>query len=77
MTREEGFEIAEKYEQIWPKSMKYFLEITGLSEVELYEKMAELRRWELMNIGLPLNSEWRDISEAGVPFVQRLIDGKE
>jgi N-acetyl sugar amidotransferase len=75
MTREEGFEIAEKYEQIEPKSLEYFLEATGLSYQELLDKIADLRHPKAQNLAIPVNPEWRDIPEAGKPFVQRLIEG--
>jgi len=35
MTREEGFEIAKKYDPMRPKIMDYYLQITGLSEEEV------------------------------------------
>jgi N-acetyl sugar amidotransferase len=77
MTREEGFEIAEKYEQIEPKSLEYFLEATGLSCQELLDIIANLRHSKAQNLAIPINPEWRDIPEAGKPFVQRLIDEEE
>jgi hypothetical protein len=77
ITREEGFEIAKKYEQILPESIRYFLEITGMTFDELVDKLAPLVHEKIYAKGGRLTKEWRDIPEAGVPFVQRLIGGEE
>jgi N-acetyl sugar amidotransferase len=74
MTREEGFEIAEKYEQIRPESLKYFMEITGLKLDELRTAMEHHIKPQIKELNV--KPEWRDIPEAGKPFVQRLIDGE-
>jgi hypothetical protein len=77
MTREEGFEIAERYEQILPGSLKYFMEITGLTRTELLLQISALQQEKIFNTMIPIGKEWRDIPEAGKPFVQRIIDGEE
>lgn len=77
MSREEAFELAIKYEQIEPKSLQYFLEITGLSPVEFREKIEALKHPAIQGINLPAEKEWRKVEEAGKTFVQRLIEGAE
>jgi len=77
MTREEGFKIAEKYERIFPGSMKYFLEITGLTIEEMSDSIEKFRPDVLKGVSLPVDKEWRCIPEAGKPYVQRLINGEE
>jgi N-acetyl sugar amidotransferase len=77
MTREEGFKIAKRYEQILPGSIDYFLKITGLTFNELIDRLAPLVSQKVYAHSGKFSSEWRDILEAGVPFAQRLIDGEE
>lgn len=47
MTREEGFEIAKKYDTERPQILDYYLKITGYSEEEFYKIMKSLRCPEL------------------------------
>jgi N-acetyl sugar amidotransferase len=72
MTREEGFKIRKRYEQIEPKSLEYFSEITGMSVEEIYGIMLGK---QVGNFELAIGKEWREIPEAGKPYVQRLING--
>lgn len=44
LTREEGFELAKKYDTQRPKAMEYYLEITGLSKEEFERVMANHRK---------------------------------
>jgi N-acetyl sugar amidotransferase len=77
MTREEGFELAKKYERILPKSISYFLGITGMTFGELIYKLEPLAHEKMYENGGSFSEEWRDVPEAGKPFAQRLIDGEE
>jgi len=43
LTREEGFELAKKYDQERPQALDYYLQITGYTEAEFYEIMQEKR----------------------------------
>jgi len=43
LTREEGFELAKKYDSQRPKALDYYLEITGLSEDEFVRVLKSLR----------------------------------
>ena len=43
LTREEGFELAKKYDTERPEALDYYLEITGLSEEEFHEIMRHHR----------------------------------
>ncbi len=44
LTREEGFELAKKYDTQRPQAMEYYLEITGLSEEEFEGVMTSHRK---------------------------------
>ncbi|MFA5130455.1 MAG: N-acetyl sugar amidotransferase [Patescibacteria group bacterium] len=78
MTREEGFEKARNYEQIEPRSLEYYKEITGLSKHKISEILTGLGHTAVKEkkVKLPFAKEWREISNAGKPFMQRLIDGE-
>ena len=76
ISREEGFVLAEKFEQIEPESLKYFLKTAGMTKEEMLEKISSLQSEKLFNTAIPIADEWRDIPEAGKPFMQRLIDGE-
>lgn len=76
ISREQGFELAEKFEQIEPESLWYFLKATGMTYEELSDSIANLRHPKAKNLAIPINPEWRDIPEAGKPFMQRLVDGE-
>jgi hypothetical protein len=76
ITREQGFELAEKYEQIEPESLKYFLEAAGMTKEEMLEKISALQSEKIYNTKITTDQEWRDIPEAGKPFMQRLVDGE-
>jgi N-acetyl sugar amidotransferase len=76
ISRERAFELAEEYEQIEPESLKYFLEIAGLSKKEFVLEMREKACPQLKCKGVRVHDEWRDIPQAGKPFMQRLVDGE-
>lgn len=76
LTREEGFELAKKYDFERPEALDYFLKITGMSETEFYEKMKKHRVNEIKNIDLPVKTKKRSNTEVIKPFVQQLIDKK-
>ena len=44
LTREEGFKIAEKEDQITPKALDYYLKITGYSKKEILRYFKKLRK---------------------------------
>jgi N-acetyl sugar amidotransferase len=76
ISKEEGFRLAERYERILPKSIHYFLGITGMTFKELATKLAPLVHEKCYKNTSRFIEEWRDIPEAGKPFMQRLIDGE-
>jgi N-acetyl sugar amidotransferase len=77
MTREEGFEIIQKYERIEPKSLEYFMQITGLDKQDIDRLIKNFQPEQVKGTSFFMSKEWRNIPEAGKPFVQRLIDGEE
>ncbi len=63
-------------EQMRPKSLDYYLEITGMSEMEFYEAISKLRHPAAKGKHIPISKDIRQCEEAGKPFMQRLIDGE-
>lgn len=44
LTREEGFKIAKKYDEVEPDSLKYYLKITGLKKEKFYNTLYKQRQ---------------------------------
>lgn len=74
LTREEGFELAGKYDTEIPESLEYYLKITGMSKEEFYKIMKEKRLDEIKNIELPVIQKTRKNKERILPFAQQLIE---
>lgn len=73
LTRKEGFELIHKHDQERPDALDYYLNITGLSEVEFYEIMKSKRLDKLKDTELPVHSKERPNAEKLVPFVEQII----
>jgi len=74
LTREEGMELARKYDTEIPEALKYYLEITGITEDEFYSTMKKLRKDKIKNADIPLKKKTRKNKETIKPFMQQLID---
>jgi N-acetyl sugar amidotransferase len=74
ITREQGFEIAQKYEQIEPKDLHEFLAEIDMTPVEYRNAIEKLKHPAAKNINLPADKEWRKCEEDGKPFMQRLME---
>jgi len=81
LTREEGFALANATDAERPAVMDYFMEITGMSEQEIYDAMAKHRLAKLQDVPMPIAPKTRPLEENLRPFMQRLVekyrDGKE
>ncbi len=74
LTREEGFELARRYDPEIPHVLDYYLKITGFTEKEFYAIMEQKRVPQLRGIELPMITKTRQSSEVLIPFAQQLID---
>ena len=74
LTREEGFELANRHDPVRPDSLDYFLKITGMSEDEFYEAMKKHRRPELKNVEIPVKKRRKKIREKILPYPLQLIE---
>jgi N-acetyl sugar amidotransferase len=77
LTREEGFELARKYDTERPEALDYYLKITGLSEKEFYETMQNKKLEKIKEVKLPVIPKTRPNREVIKPFVEQLIDRKK
>jgi N-acetyl sugar amidotransferase len=50
ITREEGFELARKYDSERPKTLDYFLQATGMTEEEFVDALKKLRKDNAVNL---------------------------
>lgn len=76
LTREEGIELAKKYDAERPEALDYYLKITGISERQFYETMKKLCVDKIKNIDLPIRPKNRSNGEKIKPFVEQLIEKK-
>lgn len=74
LTREEGFELAKKFDTERPEALDYYLKITSMSEEEFYATMKKHRVEKIKNIDLPVEHKKRKNREVIKPFVEQLID---
>jgi N-acetyl sugar amidotransferase len=74
MTREEGFSVASKIDTERPGALDYYLKITGISEVEFYEMMKQLKHMKLIDTDIPVTPKARPNRENTIPFFEQLIE---
>jgi N-acetyl sugar amidotransferase len=74
LTREEGFELAKKYDTERPEALDYYLKITGMSEKEFYATMKKVRHGRIKGIEPPVNPKSRPNKEVIKPFVEQIIE---
>jgi N-acetyl sugar amidotransferase len=77
LTREEGFELAKKFDSEIPEALDYFLNITGMSKEEFYAMMREKRIGPAKRTELPIVEKTRKNKERILPFAQQLIEKEE
>ena len=74
LTREEGFELAKKYDAERPEVLDYYLKITGLSEKEFYETMEKHRVQPLRSATLPVRRKNAPNEEKLKPFPVQIVE---
>ncbi len=74
LTREEGFELANKFDPVRPEVLDYYLKITGLTEKEFYKIMEGHRMPQLKNVKLPIARKEKSNEERLLPYAQQLIE---
>lgn len=74
LTREEGFELANKYDSIRPEALDYFLKISGMTEKEFYQTMQKHKMAKIKKLKLNINPKKRKNQEKIKPFVEQLIE---
>ena len=74
LTREEGFDLIKDYDQVTPEALKYYLEITGLTEDEFEEVIATHRHEKIKEFEIPRKKRSRNNLEKTRPFVLQIIE---
>ena len=72
LTREEGFELASKFDTERPDALDYYLKITGISEDEFYETLKAKRHDKIKNVDLPISPKKNH--KVIRPFFEELIE---
>ncbi len=76
MTREEGFELAKKYDMERPAALDYYLKVTGMTEEEFYKVMEKHKVNKLKNIQLPIGKSLYKFNKIR-PYVESLLKKEE
>lgn len=74
LTREEGFELARKYDSEVPEALAYYLQITGTTEKEFYEDMKKNRLPQMKDVDIPVVKKDRKNEERILPFPEQIIE---
>ncbi len=72
LSRSDAMIIAEKYDQIEPQVLEYYLEITGMNKDEFYEIIKSKREEAIKNKQIPVKNVTHNIHKK--PFVLEFID---
>jgi len=73
LTREEGLELASRYDGERPEALDYFLKITGMSETEFYRVMESHRKAPLRGLEMPIRHKQAPNAERILPVAEQLI----
>jgi len=74
LTRDEGIELAKKYDTERPEALDYYLKITGMSEEEFYETMKKVRCPQIKDVKLPVRAKEKPNAEIIKPFAEQLLE---
>ncbi len=74
ITREEGFNLANKHDTERPEALDYYLKITGMTEEEFYKLMKEKKVDKIKNMNLPITIKTHKNKELIKPFVEQIIE---
>lgn len=74
LTREEAFDLINKYDAIRPEALDYFLEITGMTEAEFYKVMETKKLPQLKNVKLPVKPKLKANEERILPYAEQLLN---
>lgn len=74
LDREDAWDIIEEFDTEEPYALEYFLEITGYTKEEFYDRMEKLKKPELKNTKIKVKEKTRKSAEVLRPFVQQLIE---
>lgn len=74
LAREEGFELAKRYDTERPEALDYYMKITGMTEKEFYERMEAHRLKKIKKENLPVRPKEHPNREAIKPYVEQFME---
>lgn len=74
LTREEGFELAKKYDCERPEALDYYLKITNMSEKDFYQIMKNRRKEQLKEAEIPVIPRKAPNRETIKPFAEQILE---
>jgi N-acetyl sugar amidotransferase len=74
LTKEEAFDLIKRFDAERPEALDYYLKITGMTEAEFNETLAQHRQPQLKNRVIPILPKLLPNKERTVPFVRQIID---
>jgi len=74
LTRQEGFELAEKYDTERPDALDYYLKATGMSEKDFHKTMEAKKVPLIKNVKLPVHAKKRKTKEKILPYSRQVIE---
>ncbi|MDD5571861.1 MAG: N-acetyl sugar amidotransferase [Bacteroidales bacterium] len=74
LSRDEGFELINKYDTEIPEALEYYLKITGYTEDEFYEIMKKKRMDKIKNEDLKIKNKTHKNAEVIKPYVEQLLE---
>ena len=73
LTKDEAFDLIKKYDGERPSALDYYLNITGISEQEFSDTLAQHKQPKLKDIVIPVHPKDGPNREKTIPFVQQVI----
>lgn len=73
LTKDEAFDLIKRFDAERPDALDYYLKITGMTEAEFYEILAQHRQPKLKDVVIPIVPKSAPNKERTVPFVQQVI----
>ncbi len=74
LTRDEGFELASRFDSVRPEALDYYLKVTGMTEKDFSEIMASHKHKLLQGEHIPVTPKSVKNREQIYPFVEQIID---
>ena len=74
LSREEAWQLIDRYDSERPEALDYYLKITGMTEEEFYNTIKMHRLSKLQGVKLPVKSKVESNKEKIIPFMEQIIE---